>query len=254
MAGLLESKVALITGGNSGIGKATALLFAREGAKVAIAARREKEGEEIVSLLTESGGDAIFIKTDIAQASEVKTMVEKTVEAFGRLDCAFNNAGRPGDAGKPTHDYPEDIWRQVVDVNLTGTFLCMKHELQQMVKQGGGVIVNDASVAGLRGSKEISASYVATKHGVVGLTRSVALEYASEGIRVNAVCPGWIRTAMVEGAFQRHPDLEASIIEQTALGRVGTPEEVAEAVVWLCSDSASYVTGHTLVIDGGMTA
>ncbi len=253
MAGLLEAKVALITGGSSGIGRATALVFAREGARVAVVARRELEGEKTVDLITQRGGEAIFIKTDVTQASQVKAMVEQTVEAFGHLDCAFNNAGRPGDAGAPTHEYPEDIWQQVMDVNLTGIFLCVKYELQQMVKQGKGVIVNDASVAGLRGSKEISASYVASKHAIVGLTRSVALEYASEGIRVNAVCPGWILTAMVEGAFRRHPDLEASIIEQTALGRVGSPEEVAEAVVWLCSDAASYVTGHTLVVDGGMT-
>ncbi|OGO18141.1 MAG: short chain dehydrogenase [Chloroflexi bacterium RBG_16_48_8] len=253
MTGLLEAKVALITGGNSGIGKATALLFAREGAKVVVTARREKEGEETVDLIKQRGGEAIFIKVDVTQASQVKAMVEKTVENFGGLDCAFNNAGRPGDAGAPTHEYPEDIWQQVMDVNLTGTFFCVKYELQQMVKQGKGVIVNDASIAGLRGSKEISASYVTSKHAVVGLTRSVALEYARKGIRVNAVCPGWIQTSMVEGAFQRHPDLETAIIDQTALGRVGTPQEVAEAVVWLCSEAASYVTGHTLVVDGGMS-
>jgi len=253
MAGLLESKVALITGGNSGIGRATALLFAQEGAKVAIAARREEEGIETVEEIVANGGEAVFFKTNIAQATEVKAMVERTVEAFGRLDCAFNNAGRPGDAGAPTHDYPEDIWQQVMDVNITGTFLCMKYEIQQMLKDGGGVIVNDASVAGLRGAKEISAAYVTSKHGVVGLTRSVALEYAPKGIRVNAVCPGWVRTAMVEGAFERNPELETSIIDQIGLGRIGKPEEVAEAVVWLCSERSSFVTGHTLVVDGGMT-
>ena len=253
MAGLLESKVALVTGGNSGIGRATALLFAQEEAKVVIAARREKEGIETVDEIVANGGEAIFIKTDIAQAAEVKAMVEKTVEAFGRLDCAFNNAGRPGDAGAPTHDYPEDIWQQVMDVNITGTFLCMKYEIQQMLKDGGGVIVNDASVAGLRGAKEISAAYVTSKHGVVGLTRSVALEYAQKGIRVNTVCPGWVRTAMVEGAFERNPELQTSIIDQIGLGRIGKPEEVAEAVVWLCSERSSFVTGHTLVVDGGMT-
>jgi NAD(P)-dependent dehydrogenase (short-subunit alcohol dehydrogenase family) len=253
MAGLLEGKVALITGGNSGIGKATALVFCREGARVVIAARREQEGLETIELIKQRGGEAIFIQVDITQVSQVKAMMDKTIAIFGQLDCAFNNAGRPGDAGAPTHEYPEEIWQQVMNVNLTGTFLCLKYELQQMVKQGKGVIVNDASIAGLRGSKEISASYVTSKHAIVGLTRSVALEYANKGIRVNAVCPGWIKTDMVEGAFERHPDLETSIIDQTALGRVGTPEEVAEAVIWLCSDSASYVTGHMLVVDGGMT-
>ena len=253
MVGLLESKVALITGGNSGIGRATAILFAKEGAKVAIAARRQTQGVETVNEIVANGGEAIFIKTDIAQEAEVKAMVERTVDAFGGLDCAFNNAGRPGDAGAPTHDYPEDIWQQVMKVNITGTFLCMKYEIQQMLKVGGGVIVNDASVAGLRGAKEISAAYVTSKHGVVGLSRSVALEYAHKGIRVNAVCPGWVRTAMVKGAFERNPKLEASIIDQIGLGRIGKPEEVAEAVVWLCSDRSSYVTGHTMVVDGGMT-
>jgi len=253
MAGLLESKVALVTGGNSGIGRATALLFAQEGAQVAIAARRKKEGNETVEEILARGGEAVFFKTNIAQAGEVKAMVERTVEAFGRLDCAFNNAGRPGDAGAPTHDYPEDIWQQVMDVNLTGIFLCMKYETKQMLIGGGGVIVNDASIAGLRGAKEISAAYVTSKHGVVGLTRSVALEYAPKGIRVNAVCPGWVRTAMVEGAFERNPELETSIIDQIGQGRIGKPEEIAEAVVWLCSDRSSFVTGHTLVADGGMT-
>jgi NAD(P)-dependent dehydrogenase (short-subunit alcohol dehydrogenase family) len=253
MAGLLESKVALVTGGNSGIGKSTALLFAQEGARVAIAARRKNEGEETVREIEARGGEAVFFKTDISIPAEVEAMVAGTVEAFGRLDCAFNNAGRPGDAGKPTHEYPEDIWNRVMQVNITGTFLCMKYEIQQMLKNDGGVIVNDASVAGLQGAKEISAAYVTSKHGVVGLTRSVALEYASKDIRVNAVCPGWVRTAMVEGAFERNSDLESSIIDQTALGRIGKPEEVAEAVLWLCSERASFVTGHTLVVDGGMT-
>jgi NAD(P)-dependent dehydrogenase (short-subunit alcohol dehydrogenase family) len=253
MAGLLEGKVALVTGGNSGIGKATALLFAQEGAKVVIAARRKEEGETTVEEIRANGGEAVFIKTDITEPEQVKAMVLGVVETFGRLDCAFNNAGRPGDAGAPTHEYPVEVWHQVMTVNITGTFLCMKYEIQQMIKDGGGVIVNDASVAGLRGAKEISAAYVTSKHGVVGLTRSVALEYASSGIRINAVCPGWIRTAMVEGAFERKPGLETSIVDQTALARIGKPKEVAEAVAWLCSERSSYVTGQMFVVDGGMT-
>jgi NAD(P)-dependent dehydrogenase (short-subunit alcohol dehydrogenase family) len=180
-------------------------------------------------------------------------MVKATVEFFGGLDCAFNNAGRGGDAGSPTHDYPEDVWRNVMDVNISGTFLCMKYEIRQMLENEGGVIVNDASITGLRGSKGISAAYVTSKHGVVGLTRSVALEYASKGIRINAVCPGWVRTAMSESAFTRDPELERSVIGQTALGRIGSPEEIAEAVLWLCSEGSSFVTGQTLVVDGGMT-
>lgn len=253
MRGLLESKVAVITGGNSGIGKATALAFAREGARVVVAARRQEEGDETANLIRAQGGDAIFIQTDVTQAAQVQAMVERIVETFGRLDCAFNNAGRSGNATIPTHDYPEDIWQRVMDVNITGTFLCLKYEIRQMLVNGGGVIVNDASIAGLRGAKEISAAYVASKHAVVGMSRSLALEYADRGIRVNAVCPGWIRTAMVEGAFRRDPGLEQSILDQTAQKRVGTPQEVAEAVVWLCSDAASYVTGHTLVVDGGLS-
>lgn len=253
MAGLLESKVALVTGGTSGIGKATALRLALEGARVVIAARREKEGKEVVDEILSLGSEAVFIKTDIALAGDVKAMVDGTVKTFGRLDCAFNNAGRPGDARAATHEYPEDVWQQVMAVNLTGTFLCMKYEIQQMLVECSGVIVNDASIAGLRGAKEISAAYVTSKHAVVGLTRSVALEYASKGIRINAVCPGWVRTAMVERAFEKKPSLEPSIIDQIALGRIGNPEEIADAVVWLCSDRSSFVTGQTLIVDGGMT-
>ena len=253
MTGLLEGKVALVTGGNSGIGKSTALLFAHEGAKVVIAARREQEGKQTAEEIRTKGGEAVFIQANITKGEQVKSMVGKMVEVFGRLDCVFNNAGRSGDATIPTHEYPEDLWQQVIDVNITGTFLCMKYEIQQMLKDGGGVIVNNASIAGLRGAKEISASYVSSKHGIIGLTRSVALEYAPHGIRVNAVCPGWVSTAMVEGAFERDPSLETSIIDQTGLGRIGKPKEIAEAVVWLCSDRSSFVTGHTLVVDGGMS-
>lgn len=254
MTSRLEGKVALVTGGNSGIGRATAQAFAREGAKVVIAARRVPEGEETVGLITNAGGEAIFVKTDVTQAAQVAALIARTVEAFGRLDCAFNNAGVSGAAGAPTAEYPEDKWQQVINVNLTGVWLCIKYELRQMLAQGGGAIVNDSSVTGLRVGRGISAAYAASKHGVVGMTKSVAWEYARSGIRVNAVCPGWIRTPMAEIAMDINPQLEAQIVEQTPSGRLGTPEEVAAAVAWLCSDAASFITGHALVIDGGMIA
>jgi NAD(P)-dependent dehydrogenase (short-subunit alcohol dehydrogenase family) len=256
MAGCVEGKVVLVTGGASGIGRATALTFAREGAKLIIADMNEEGGHQTVHMITENGGEAIFVRTDVSQAVEVQALISKAVETYGRLDCAHNNAGISGfgiagDAYTLTAEYPEERWHQVIAVNLTGVWLCMKYELQQMRTQGGGAIVNTASGAGLVGSRGMSA-YVASKHGVVGLTKTAALEYAQQGIRVNCVCPGVIQTPMTERVL-RDPARQAQITARP-MGRVGAPEEVAEAVVWLCSDAASFVTGHAMSVDGGLVA
>lgn len=252
ISGKIEGKVALVTGGGSGIGRATALAFAREGAIVTVADIAVKTAEETAHMIKKAGGQAIFIQCDVAKASEVKTMVGKTIETYGRLDCAFNNAGIDG-LLKPIVDYPEEIWNQVLSINLTGVWLCMKYEIPQMLKQGRGTIVNTASVAGLIGTAGLSA-YTAAKHGVVGITKTVALEYAKAGIRVNAVCPGTIKTPLVDRFFINNPETVEFFLEVHPVGRFGNVDEVAEAVVWLCSDSASFVTGHSMVIDGGLTA
>ena len=248
----LDSKVALVTGGASGIGRATALTFAREGAKLVIADMNEEGGQQTVHLITEKGGEAIFVKTDVSKAVEVQALISKAVETYGRLDCAHNNAGIAGGVRALSADYPEERWHQVIAVNLTGVWLCMKYELAQMRSQGSGAIVNTASAAGLVGGRGMSA-YVASKHGVVRLTKTAALEYAQQGIRVNCVCPGVIQTPMTKRGLN-DPELRARLIASEPMGRVGTPEEVAEAVVWLCSDVASFVTGHTMTIDGGFVA
>src|SRR5262245_10187578 len=252
MPGRVEGKVALVTGGASGIGRATALTFAREGAKLVIADLNEEGGRQTVHMITEQGGDATFVRTDVSQAVEVQALISKAVETYGRLDCAHNNAGIGGGPRALTTEYPEDRWHQVIAVNLTGVWLCMKYEIPQMLHQGRGTIVNTASAAGLVGTRGTSA-YVASKHGVVGLTKTAALEYAQQGIRVNCVCPGWIQTPMTERGLS-DPERRARIIASAPTGRVGTPEEVAEAVVWLCSDAASFVTGHAMSVDGGVIA
>jgi len=252
MAGLLEGKVALVTGGASGIGRATALAFAREGAKVVIADVAVEDGEETVRMIEESGGKAIFVETDVSQSDQVEALINKAVETYGRLDCVFNNAGIEGEQAL-TPDYTEENWDRVININLKGVWLGMKYEIPQMLKQGGGAIVNMSSVAGLVGFPS-SPAYVASKHGILGLTKTAALEYATEGIRVNAVCPGVIRTPMVERATGGDPEVEAQFAAMEPVGRMGKPEEVAEAVVWLCSDAASFVTGHSMVVDGGLVA
>ena len=253
----LDGKTALVTGGASGIGRATAVAFAREGARVVVADRQAAGAHETVELVTKAGAKGIFIETDVTDAGAIDALVTRTVDAFGRLDCAFNNAGISGiGIGAParaaTADYPDERWHQVIAVNLTAVWLCMKREIQQMLTQGGGAIVNTASVAGLVGLRYASA-YVASKHGVVGLTKTAALEYAQQGIRVNAVCPGYIETPMTEPG-RKDPARVAQILAQEPIGRMGSPEEVAEAVVWLCSDAASFVTGHTMTVDGGYFA
>jgi NAD(P)-dependent dehydrogenase (short-subunit alcohol dehydrogenase family) len=252
MPGRVEGKVALITGGASGIGRATALTFAREGAKLIIADMNEEGGQQTVHLITEKGGKAIFVQTDVTQATAVEALISKAVETYGRLDCAHNNAGISGGGRALTAEYAEDMWHQVIAVNLTGVWLCMRYAIPQMLSQGSGAIVNTASVAGLIGARGLAA-YVASKHGVVGLTKTAALEYAQQGIRVNCVCPGVIHTPMTARGLS-DPERRARIVASEPMGRVGTPEEVAEAVVWLCSDAASFVTGHTMTVDGGYVA
>jgi NAD(P)-dependent dehydrogenase (short-subunit alcohol dehydrogenase family) len=252
MAKLVEGKVALVTGGGSGIGRATALVFAREGAKVVVADIMVDGGEETVRLVKAAGGEAVFIKTDVSKPTDVAAMVQKAVATYGRLDCAHNNAGIEGATGK-TADYREEDWDRVISINLTGVWLCMKYEIPQMLKQGGGAIVNTASDAGLLGVPQMPA-YVASKHGVAGLTKTAALEYAKAGIRVNAVCPGVIKTPMVERITGQRPGRVERMTAVEPVGRMGKPEEIAEAVVWLCSDASSFVTGLPMPVDGGIAA
>ena len=247
---LLEGKVAVITGGSSGIGRAAAVAFAREGAHVAIGARRQTEGEETARLVREAGGQAVFVQTDVSQSDQVQRLIQAAVERWGRLDCALNNAGIEGDAFVHTADYSESTWDQIVAINLTGVFLSMKYELQQMLKHGSGTIVNMSSIAGLVGGP-LGSPYFATKHGVIGLTKAAAMEYAKSGIRVNAVCPAVIDTDMAQRGFSEMWDV---VVNMHPVGRVGKPEEVADAVVWLCSDRAAFITGHALPVDGGWVA
>ncbi len=252
MAGLTEGKVVLVTGAGSGIGRATALVFAREGAKVVVSDIVVAGGQETVQQIAATGGEAIFVRADVSKAADVEALVTQTVETYGRLDCAFNNAGIEGGV-KPTIDCTEEEFDRTIAVNLTGVWLCMKYEIQQMLSQGGGAIVNTASVAGLVGFPGLP-DYVASKHGVVGLTKTAALEYAKSGIRVNAVCPGVIQTPMVERGAQLSPGFDELAVSMEPVGRFGQPAEVGEAVVWLCSDAASFVTGHPMVVDGGLVA
>jgi NAD(P)-dependent dehydrogenase (short-subunit alcohol dehydrogenase family) len=254
MPGQLDGKVALVTGGASGIGRATALALARERAKLIIADINDDGGQQTVHMITEQGGDATFVRVDVTQAREVEAMISTTVETYGRLDCAHNNAGIGSRPRVLLHELPEESWDRVLSINLKGVWLCMKYEIIQMRKQGGGAIVNTASIMGLVGSWSRSGAYNASKHGVVGLTKTAALEYATSGIRVNAVCPGYIRTPLIEEALTSNPEMEAEIVARHPIGRMGHPEEIAEAVVWLCSDAASFVTGHTMTVDGGYVA
>ena len=244
-----SGRVALITGGNSGIGLSTALAFARQGAAVVIAARREEEGRAAVSRIADEGGEAIFVATDVANGRDCENLVERTLERFGRLDFAFNNAGVSGRA-IPAADFSEAVWDRTIAVNLSGVFLSMKFQIPAMLKNGGGVIVNNSSVAGLNGAAVPGCAYIASKHGVVGLTKAAAVEYADQGIRINVVCPAVIRTPMAEAAFA-DPVFREMTYEQHAIGRVGEPEEVASVVTFLCSDDASFLTGISVPIDGG---
>lgn len=247
MSEQMNEKIVIVTGGSSGIGRATAVAFAKAGAKVVVAARRVNEGEETVKQIADGGGDAIFIQTDVTQETEVKTLVDRTLEHYGRLDCAFNNAG----AGKGVRlvDLTEAEWEQEIAVNLKSVWLCLKYQIPAMLKSGKGAIVNMASQGAILGVPNYAA-YGAAKGGVVALTRAAAAEYAAEGIRVNAVSPGAIETELWANA-------PAGMMEQVAAGipmqRVGQPQDIAAAVIWLCSDAAGFVTGQNMAIDGGYT-
>jgi NAD(P)-dependent dehydrogenase (short-subunit alcohol dehydrogenase family) len=248
-----ETKVALVTGGGGGIGQTTALAFAAAGAAVVVADRDAQAGSRVADEIVARGGRAAFVEVDVAKAAQAERMVAFAVERYGRLDVAFNNAGIELE-NKATADCDEDTFDRIVDVNLKGVWLCMKYEIAQMLRQGGGgAIVNTASVAGLVGAPYMPA-YCASKHGVVGLTKAAAAEYGRHKIRVNAVCPGVINTPMMERAFEADPRRRPQMERVHLLKRVGEPREVADAVLWLCSDAASFVTGHPMAVDGGLTA
>ena len=252
MAGMLDGKVALVTGGGGGIGRATALAMVREGARVAVADFNAAAARDTVAQINAAGGQAITLTGDVTITEHVRAMVADTVTAYGRLDCAFNNAGIAGyqvnAVGQKTADWSEESFDRMIAVNLKGVWLCMKAEIPQMLAQGGGAIVNTASIAGLVGL-QTSSAYVAAKHGVIGLTKTAALEYAEQGIRVNAVCPGFIETAMT--APTRASARGPAIVAQIPFRRMGQPGEIAEMVVWLCAERASYVTGAAYNVDGG---
>ncbi len=248
----LENKVALVTGGSSGIGRCSALALAQEGAGVIIADLNSRGGEETVEMVLAQGGRAAFIPCDVSIPAEVEEMIARTVSDFGRLDCALNNAGIPGNRHLSA-DYGEDEWDRVIRVNLTGVWLCMKYEIREMLKGGGGAIVNTSSAAGLKGF-HYHAAYSASKHGIIGLTRTAALEYARMNIRINAICPAFIEVGFSQRTAAEDPDFEKKFKRLIPMGRFGKGEEVAEAVVWLCSDAVTFITGHTLVLDGGLSA
>jgi NAD(P)-dependent dehydrogenase (short-subunit alcohol dehydrogenase family) len=248
-------RVALVTGATSGIGKETALQFAHEGAKVVLAARRAELGRALEKEISALGGEALFVETDVTRADSLANMVEAALKRFGRLDCAFNNAGIAGEAMKPTADHTLENWNAVIATNLTGVFASMKFEIPAMLKNGGGAIVNAASTYGLIGSTAGHVPYAAAKHGVIGLTKSAAIEYAKAGIRVNAICPGWTHSEMVDPALEAMPEVLGGLIAQDVpMGRVADASEIARAVLWLCSNESSYVTGTSLTADGGWTA
>ncbi len=248
-------KVALITGGNSGIGAATALAFARQGASVAIAARRTEHGESVVRQIEALGAEALFLRTDVSHRAEIEAMVEQTLARFGRLDCAVNSVGAGGSAFTPIAAVEEATWDAVMNVNLKGVWLCMKYQIPPMLRQGKGAIVNIASIYGSKPSDVGHAPYCASKHGLIGLSQSAAIDYAAQGIRINCVSPGFTHSAMVDAAFHAMPEFGAAILQRhSAQKRLGNAEETAQAVLYLCSDAAGFVNGTVLTVDGGVTS
>ncbi|TAN21097.1 MAG: SDR family oxidoreductase [Chitinophagaceae bacterium] len=252
MKKIFENKVALVTGGSFGIGRATAIAFAKQGAKIAVADWKEDKNQETLKQIGKAGSEGIFIRCDVSKSQEVKAMMSKIITKYGKLDFAFNNAGIEGSMAS-VHECSEENWDKTISVNLKGVWLCMKYEIPQMLKQGKGVIVNTSSVAGLMGFAGLPA-YVSSKHAIVGLTKTAALENAKTGIRVNAVCPGVIQTAMIDRITGKDKAAEKQYEGMEPVGRMGKPEEIAEAVTWLCSDAASFITGVALPADGGWMA
>ncbi len=253
MAELLTGKVALVTGSASGIGRATALAFAREGARTVVSDVDVAGGGETVGMIESASGEAIFVRADVTAEEEVAVLLQATVAAYGQIDCAFNNAGLEREYTRPDERFTEETFQSTVDTNLRGVWLCMKYEIEQMLEQGFGAIVNSSSIAGLVGIPR-QPIYVASKHAVAGMTRSAAVEYADRGIRINAVAPGLVDTPLMERIYASNPDMREEADSWQPIGRPGKPEEIAEAVVWLSSDRASFVVGHIMTVDGGFVA
>ena len=253
MAELLTGKVALVTGSASGIGRATALAFAREGARTVVSDVDVAGGGETVGMIESASGEAIFVRADVTAEEEVAALLQATVAAYGQIDCAFNNAGLEREYTRPDERFTEETFQSTVDTNLKGVWLCMKYEIEQMLEQGFGAIVNSSSIAGLVGIPR-QPIYVASKHAVAGMTRSAAVEYADRGIRINAVAPGLVDTPLMERIYASNPEMREEADSWQPIGRPAKPEEIAEAVVWLCSDRASYVVGHIMAVDGGFVA
>jgi NAD(P)-dependent dehydrogenase (short-subunit alcohol dehydrogenase family) len=251
----MQGKVALVTGASQGIGRSTAIGFAERGAKVSVADIDEEGASETVRMIEDAGGDAVFLRTDVSDEKAVKEMVRQTVDRFGGLDYAVNNAGIEGDLA-PTAEYGKEAWDRVIGINLTGVWLCMKYEIPELLERGGGSVVNIASILG-HVSFANTPAYSASKHGVVGLTKAAALDYATKGIRVNAVCPGFIDTPMVmQRGLQAgsNPEVKKQLEDAHPVQRLGQPAEIASAILWLCSDGAKFTTGQSIIVDGGYTA
>jgi NAD(P)-dependent dehydrogenase (short-subunit alcohol dehydrogenase family) len=247
-----DGKVVIVTGATSGIGREAAIRFAREGASVVVAARRQTQGNAVVEEIRKASGEAMFVRTDVSDPASVEAMVAAAVARYGRLDCAFNNAGIAGETTKRTADHSKENWDSVLATNLTGVWLSMKYEIPAMLENGGGAIVNTSSVYGLTRSDIGHVPYAVSKHGVIALTKSAAYEYAKRGLRVNAVCPGWTHSEMVDPGLETNEKFRAFVEGQVPMGRVADASEIADAVLWLCSSEASYVTGHAMSVDGGV--
>ena len=249
----LDGKTALVTGASYGLGMSTAFAFAKEGAKTIVSDIDEDGGAETVGMIREIGGECAFVKADVTKPDEVEALIHQTIDMYGSLDCAFNNAGLEKELTDPTRRFEESTFQSIIDTNLKSVWLCMKYEIDQMLIQGSGTIVNSSSIAGLNGIPQ-QPIYVASKHAVAGLTKANAIAYAKQGIRINAVCPGLIATPLMDRIWTSNPEWKAEANNFQPIGRPGQPEEIADAVIWLCSDKASFVVGHMLTIDGGFTA